>query len=130
MKSKRVASVVSFVAAILVVSQSVTAHHSFVAVFDSNSPVKLQGTVTRIEWMNPHIWFYFDVKDSTGTVAKWQCEGGNPNTLLRQGWTKDTLKIGMSVDVEGWKARDGTNTCNARTVAADGRKLFAGSSAP
>jgi len=69
------------------------------------------------------------VKDAQGAVAKWQCEGGNPNTLLRQGWTRETLKLGVTLDVEGWRAKDGTNTCNARTVLADGKRLFAGSSA-
>jgi len=117
-------------AALLLVSIPAAAHHSFVAVFDSNSPIKLQGTVTKVDWMNPHIWFYLDVKDAKGAVAKWQCEGGNPNTLLRQGWSRETLKAGMSIDVDGWRAKDGTNTCNARSVVADGKKLFAGSSAP
>lgn len=114
--------------ACVMLSGPLLAHHSFVAVFDSNSPVKLQGTVTKVEWMNPHIWFYLDVKEASGGVAKWQCEGGNPNTLLRQGWTRETLKLGMTVDVEGWRARNGTNTCNARSVVAEGKKLFAGSS--
>jgi hypothetical protein len=118
---------------VLLIASSITplplrAHHSFAAVFDDNKQVKLQGTVTKIEWMNPHIWFYLDVKASNGSVVKWQCEGGNPNTLLRQGWTRDTLKVGMPVDIEGWQARDGSNTCNARTVMANGKRLFAGSS--
>jgi hypothetical protein len=104
------------------------AHHSFAAVFDENKPVKLQGVVTKLEWMNPHIWFYLDVKDDKGAITKWQCEGGNPNTLLRQGWTRNTLQIGTTVDIEGWLARNGTNTCNARTVMANGKRLFAGSS--
>ena len=104
------------------------AHHSFAAVFDSNNPVKFQGAVTKVEWMNPHIWFYIDAKDSKGAVVKWQCEGGNPNTLLRQGWTRETLKVGTTVEVDGWRARDKTNTCNARSVTANGKQLFAGSS--
>jgi hypothetical protein len=113
----------------LLASLPLRAHHSFAAVFDENKQVKLQGTVTKVEWMNPHIWFYVDVKSSNGSVVKWQCEGGNPNTLLRQGWTRETLKVGTAVDIEGWQARDGTNTCNARTVLANGKRLFAGSSA-
>jgi len=104
------------------------AHHSFAAVFDDKAPVQLKGTVTKMEWMNPHIWFYIDVKDERGGVAKWQCEGANPNTLLRQGWTRDSLKVGAVVDVDGWRARNGTNTCNARSVVVDGKKLFAASS--
>ena len=104
------------------------AHHSFAAVFDDTKPVKLQGAVTKVEWMNPHVWFYLDVKDASGAVVKWQCEGGNPNTLLRQGWTRNTLQVGTAVDIEGWRARDGSNTCNARSVMANGKRLFAGSS--
>jgi hypothetical protein len=106
----------------------VVAHHSFAAVFDDTKPVKLQGTVTKLEWMNPHIWIYIEVKNSSGAVVKWQCEGGNPNTLLRQGWTRESLTVGAIIEIEGWQARDGTNTCNARTVASNGKKLFAGSS--
>lgn len=103
------------------------AHHSFAAVFDDKKEVKLQGTVTKLEWMNPHIWVYVDVKNGNNTV-KWQCEGGNPNTLVRQGWTRESLKLGSVIDIEGWRARDGSNTCNARAVTANGKKLFAGTS--
>ena len=73
---------------------SLGAHHSFAAVFDDTKPVKLQGAVTKVEWMNPHVWFYLDVKDASGAVVKWQCEGGNPNTLLRQGWTRTRFRSG------------------------------------
>ena len=113
---------------LLMMSYPLRAHHSFAAIFDDSKPVKLQGAVTKLEWMNPHVWFYIDVKGENGAVTKWQCEGGNPNTLLRQGWTRDTLKIGTLVDIEGWRARDGTNTCNARSIMVDGKRLFAGSS--
>ena len=105
------------------------AHHSFAAVFYDKKPVTLQGTVTKLEWMNPHIWVYVDVKNGNNTV-KWQCEGGNPNTLVRQGWSRDTLKAGITVDIEGWLARDGSNTCNARSVSVAGKRLFAGTSNP
>jgi hypothetical protein len=113
---------------VLAAAIPIVAHHSFAAVFDDTKPVKLQGTVTKLEWMNPHIWIYIEVKNSSGAAVKWQCEGGNPNTLLRQGWTRESLSVGATVEIDGWQARDGTNTCNARTVAANGKKLFAGSS--
>jgi hypothetical protein len=105
------------------------AHHSFAAEFDATKPITVQGTVTKVEWMNPHIWIYVDMKDAGGGIAKWQCEGGSPNTLTRQGWRKDTLKNGDAVVIEGSRAKDGTNTCNARVVkTGDGKRLFAGSS--
>ncbi|MBI2150139.1 MAG: hypothetical protein HYU27_05990 [Acidobacteria bacterium] len=105
------------------------AHHSFAAEFDASKPVVVQGTVTKVEWTNPHIWIYVDMKDAAGAVAHWQCEGGSPNTLVRQGWSKNSLKQGDQVTIDGSRAKDGTNTCNARAVKlADGKRLFAGSS--
>ena len=104
------------------------AHHSFAAEYDGNKPITLKGTVTKIDWMNPHIWVYLDVKDDSGSVTHWQCEGGPPNSLTRNGWTKDALKIGDQVTVEGFRAKDGTNTINSRSVKLpDGRSVFAGS---
>ena len=103
-------------------------HHAFAAEFDANKPVKITGTVTKLEWTNPHIWVYLDVKDDSGNPVKWQCEGGPPNNLTRNGWSKDSLKPGDSVSIEGWLAKDGSKTCNARSVKLpDGRSVFAGS---
>jgi hypothetical protein len=105
------------------------AHHSFAAEYDSTKPVNLTGTVTKLEWMNPHARFYMDVKDENGKVANWEFELGSPNGLIRQGWKKDAMKIGDVVIVEAFAAKDGTNLGNARRVKlTDGRRLFAGSS--
>ena len=105
------------------------AHHSFAAEFDSNKAVTLTGSVTKLEWMNPHIWVYLDVKDSSGNVEHWQCEGGAPNTLTRSGWSRDSLKFGDQITIDGFLAKNGSKTCNMRLVKlADGRNVFAGSS--
>jgi hypothetical protein len=107
----------------------VLAHHSFAAQYDSNKPITFTGTITKMQWQNPHIYFYVDVKDASGKVTNYAVEGGPPNTLYRSGWRKDSLKIGESVTVDGSKARDGSNLVNARSVVmANGKKVFAGSS--
>ena len=110
----------------------IAAHHSFAAEFDSDKPIKLVGTVTKIEWTNPHAWFYIDVADESGKIANWGWELGSPNGLLRAGWTRNSLKVGAIITVEGSRARDGSNTANARAVVLNstGQKLFAASSQP
>jgi len=104
------------------------AHHSFAAEYDEKKPITLTGTITKVEWMNPHVRFYFDVKDDAGKVVSWEFELGSPNTLMRKGWTRNSLKPGDVVTVDGNLAKDGSNVGNGRTVTlADGRKVFAGS---
>jgi Family of unknown function (DUF6152) len=108
----------------------VHAHHSFAAEFDATKPVKLTGTVTKIEWTNPHVWFYVDIKDETGKVTNWGFELGSPNGLMRAGWTRNSMKVNEVVTIEGSAAKDGSNHVNARsvTLASTGQKLFAASS--
>ena len=104
-------------------------HHAFAAEFDPKRPVKLRGVVTKMEWINPHAWMHIDVKDTDGKVTSWMIEAGTPNTLFRRGFTKDSLKIGTEVLVDGYQSKDGSNTANGRDVTLpDGRKLFLGSS--
>jgi hypothetical protein len=104
-------------------------HHAFSAEFDAKKPIKLTGTVTRVEWINPHSWIHVDVKNPDGSVTNWMVEGGSPNALLRRGIAKETLKEGMQIAVDGYLAKDGTNRANGRDITfADGRKLFVGSS--
>lgn len=113
----------------LLSAQTLSAHHSFAAEFDRNSPVTLTGSVTRVDWGNPHIWVFVDVKDDTGKVSNWGVEGGAPNALFRNGWRKDSLKVGDTVTVEGFKSKDGLPRANAnRVTLPDGRRVFAGSS--
>ena len=105
------------------------AHHSFAAEYDQKQPITLKGVVTRLDWMNPHVYFYVDVADKDGKLTHWACEAGNPNALARRGWKKDSLKAGDQITVQGFRAKDGSNTANAaRITLADGRQVFAGSS--
>ena len=107
------------------------AHHSFAAEYDANKPVTITGTVTKVEWMNPHARFYVDVKSPDGKVVNWNFELGAIPVLLKEGWRRDSLKPGDSVTVEGSRAKDGSFSANARRVELpDGRRVFAGSSAP
>jgi hypothetical protein len=120
-------------AAILIVVASAAmpaahAHHSFAAEFDSDKAVKLTGTVTKVQWRNPHTYFYVDVADEKGAVHNWAMELGSPNGLSRRGWTKDTLKLGDTIIVEGSRARDNSYKANASNVTlANGKRLFNGS---
>jgi Family of unknown function (DUF6152) len=115
--------------AVLLAGKPMVAHHSFAAEFDSAKTIKLTGTVTKIEWMNPHAYFYIDVMGDGGKVANWGLEMGSPNGLMRQGWTRNSMKIGDTVIVEGSAAKDGSLIGNARNVTlSDGKRLFAASS--
>jgi hypothetical protein len=107
----------------------VRAHHAFAAEFDANKPVKFRGTVTKMEWINPHAWIHIDVKKPDGKVESWMVEAGAPNALLRRGFNKQSLLPGTVITVEGYQAKDGANRANGRDITyQDGRKLFVGSS--
>ena len=114
----------------LVLTEVSLAHHAFSAVFDDKQPIKLTGAVTKVEWQNPHIWFYMDVKDTNGKTSNWGMEMASPNALIRAGWSRTSMKMGDMVAVEGFRAKDGSNTGNAQVVilANTGQRLFAGSS--
>lgn len=110
-------------------SVPVVAHHAFSAEFDANAPVTLRGPVTRIEWINPHAWIHMEHKTPSGKVETWMVEGGTPNTLQRNGVTRDSVKVGTVIVVEGYKAKDGRMRANGRDITLpDGRTLFMGSS--
>ncbi len=107
------------------------AHHSFAAEFDINKPVKLQGTVTSMEWINPHSWIHMDVKDADGKVVNWMIEGGSPSILLRRGFTKKSLEPGTVIFVDGYQAKSGETRANGANITfADGKRLFLGGSNP
>ena len=122
-------AVIAAAAALIVPLVPLVAHHSFAAEYDANKPVKFTGTVTKVEWTNPHARFYVDVKDANGKVTNWNLELASPNVLKRSGWSRTSLKEGDVVTVEGSAAKDGANMANARAVTlADGKRVFAGSS--
>jgi Family of unknown function (DUF6152) len=119
------------VAALLASGEPASAHHSFAAEFDGSKPVRLVGKITRVEWTNPHSYFYVDVADDRGNVTNWACEGASPLALTRRGWRKGDLKLGDTIAVDGYRARDGSHFLNARRVTfPDGRSLDSGSKAP
>ena len=115
--------------ALLSAAAPLVAHHSFAAEFDATKRLELSGTVTKVEWTNPHVWFYVDVKDpASGQVVNWGAEMGSPNSLMRSGWTRSTIKAGMVVTFNGALAKDGSKRINTTTVMVDGKKLGAASS--
>ena len=107
------------------------AHHAFAAEFDANKPINLQGTVTKVEWINPHAWIHIDVTDADGKVTSWMVECGSPNIMLRRGFTKESLEFGTVLTVDGYQAKNGSNRANGSSVTfRDGRRLFVGGSNP
>lgn len=129
MKTKKY-SMLAIAAGFLMGAIPLLAHHSFEAEYDKAKPVKLTGTVTKLEWMNPHARFYVDVKDDTGKVTNWEFELAGLNALIRRGWTRTSLKPGDVITVDGFRAKDGSNLANATSVVlSNGKLVFAGSSA-
>ena len=125
----RITNAVLLSGMLLLCAGTAAAHHAFSAEFDANQPIQLRGTITRVEWINPHTWIHIDVKTPSGAVEKWMIEGGTPNTLLRRGLTRDSLPQGTEIVVDGYKAKNGTKRANGRDLTlVDGRKLFMGSS--
>jgi uncharacterized protein DUF6152 len=123
--------VITATAVLLALAVPAAAHHSFAAEFDGDRPVTLKGTVTKMDWVNPHSWIYVDVKDQSGKVVNWRFEMGPVNALLRMGWRKDSIPAGTAVEIQGYRAKSGQPVANAKQVKLpDGRELFSGGSAP
>ena len=128
MRTQRIGMTLAILLLILAAAP-VLAHHAFSAEFDAKKPVKLTGTVSKMEWINPHAWIHIDVKRPDGTVEKWMIEGGTPNTLFRRGFTKNSVLPGTVIIVDGYQAKDGSQKANGRDLTLpDGKKLFLGSS--
>lgn len=125
---KKTLCIAIFGAGLLLTAAPVWAHHAFAAEFDVNKPLVLKGTVTKMEWINPHAWIHIDVKNADGTDTEWMIEAGAPNGLLRRGFTKNSLLPGTAIVVEGWQAKDGSNRANGSNITLpNGQKLFVGS---
>ena len=127
----RASSLLTAACAALTVGAAVypaAAHHSFAAEFDADQPVTLEGTITRMEWINPHTWMHIDVENDDGTTTPWMIEGGTPNTLFRRGFTRNSVQVGTRITVHGYRARNGANRANGRDlILPDGSRLFMGS---
>ena len=128
MRAKIILSVAGVAALLTLATTPGWAHHSFAAEFDARQPVNFRGTVTRMQWTNPHVWIHVDVKQPDGAVEKWAVEAGTPNVLFRRGFTKESLASGTEIIVDGYRAKDGSRRANGRNITfADGRTLFLGS---
>jgi hypothetical protein len=129
MRTKVSVTVTALALGLYVTTASPSAHHAFAAEFDASQPVTMKGTVTKMEWVNPHVWLHMEVKMSDGTVEAWAVEAGTPNALFRRGLTKQSLSPGTVVVIDGYRAKNGTHRANGRDLTLeDGRKLFMGSS--